>query len=118
MPGIDPFNTTINAVRTVLSLGEAENSNAFAQLEQVLRILSGKPGERILLLASPGFVLGRQTQQASGIVDRANRANIVINTLDARGLYAPEVGGDISLPGSDPCVGGGIENELPSCRAI
>ena len=36
--------------------------------------------------------------EASGIVDRANRANIVINTLDARGLYALEPGGDIARP--------------------
>jgi hypothetical protein len=29
-------------------------------------------------------------------------ANIVINALDARGLYAPDVTGDISQPGADP----------------
>ncbi len=109
MPGFEPFFVTISTVRTVLNLGEAENSNAFAQLNRYCGSCLGKPGERILLLASPGFVFGKQTQQASAIVDRANRANIVINTLDARGLTAPEVGGDISLPGSDPASTVGLK---------
>ena len=100
-PGIPPFNTTIIAVRRVLDAGEAENRSTFDQLDQVLRILSAKPGDRILLFASPGFVLARQTTEASGILDRANRANIVINTLDARGLYALEPGGDIAHPAPD-----------------
>jgi VWFA-related protein len=108
MPRVDPFYPTISAVRRVLDAGEAENRSTFAQLDQVLRILSAKPGERILLLASPGFVLARMTTEASGIVDRANRANVVINTLDARGLCALEPGGDITLPGSDVPAAAGV----------
>ena len=100
-PGVDPFTATVNAVRRALSEGETENRATFDQLDQVLRILSAKPGDRILLLASPGFVLARQTMEASRIVDFANRANIVINTLDARGLYALEPGGDIARPNLD-----------------
>ena len=112
-PGIPPFNTAVSAVERVLTDGEAENRSTFDQLDQVLRILSAKPGDRILLLASPGFVLARQTMEASGIVDRANRANIVINTLDARGLYALEPGGDIAMPGSDlPAAVGSLTSLL------
>jgi len=97
-PGVDPFTATVSAIRRALSEGEAENHTTFNQLDQVLRILSAKPGDRFLLLASPGFVVARQTMEASRIVDFANRANIVINTLDARGLYALEPGGDIARP--------------------
>jgi hypothetical protein len=39
--------------------------------------------------------------EASDLVDRATRANIVINTIDARGLYAPDVLGDIASPPRD-----------------
>ncbi len=40
-------------------------------------------------------------------IDRANRANIVINTIDARGLFTPDLMGDISDPphDSDKTVG-------------
>jgi hypothetical protein len=39
--------------------------------------------------------------EASDLVDRATRANIVINTIDARGLYTPDVMGDIANPPRD-----------------
>jgi VWFA-related protein len=84
------------AVTMALNAGDADNNYTYRQLEMVLRALAGKPGERILLLASPGFLLSTAMLDATGIVDRANRANIVINALDARGLYVPQPGGDIS----------------------
>lgn len=83
-----------------LSVGDAENAYAFRHLEDALRALSGRPGERIMVLTSPGFLLTTQTLDEMGIIDRANKANIVINTIDARGLYTPDMG-DISQPGTD-----------------
>jgi uncharacterized protein (DUF2141 family) len=50
------------------------------------------PGERVVLMVSPGFIMGLQTSDMLMVVDQANRANIVINTLDARGLYTPDMG--------------------------
>jgi hypothetical protein len=35
------------------------------------------------------------------MIDRANRAGIVIDSLDARGLYTPDLAGDISSPTGD-----------------
>ena len=35
------------------------------------------------------------------MVDRATRANLVINTIDARGLYTPDMMGDIANPPND-----------------
>jgi len=81
------------AVMVALNAGDADNNYTYRLLEEVLRRLAGKPGERVLLLASPGFLITTDTLDESGIVDRANRANIVINALDARGLYVPEPGG-------------------------
>lgn len=97
------------AVMAALNAGDADNNYTYRLLEEVLRRLAGKPGERILLLASPGFLITMDTQDESGIVDRANRANIVINTLDARGLYAPEPGGDISQHNSDAALTAGYK---------
>jgi VWFA-related protein len=91
----------INAVRNVLDTGEAENRDTYRQLGIVLRTLSSKPGTRILLFASPGFPLAMLTNEASGIVDLANRQNVVINTMDARGPYTLAPGGDISERFSD-----------------
>jgi VWFA-related protein len=89
------------AVLRALSAGDIENQFTYRHLEDVLRRLSSMPGERIMLLVSPGFLLTTAYLDESGVIDRANRANVVINTLDARGLYAPDVMGDISRPSSD-----------------
>lgn len=67
---------------------------------------------RILLFASPGFPLARLNLEASQILEHASRANIAINTIDARGLYAPETGGDISQPSMDLPSAVGIKASL------
>ena len=97
------------AVMVALNAGDADNNYTYRLLEEVLRRLAGKPGERVLLLASPGFLITTDTLYESGIVDRANRANIVINALDARGLYVPEPGGDISQRNSDTPITAGLK---------
>jgi VWFA-related protein len=89
------------AALRALNAGDIENEYTYRHLEDVLRRLSSMPGERIMLLVSPGFLLTTAYLDESGVIDRANRANVVINTLDARGLYTPDVMGDISRPSSD-----------------
>lgn len=101
------------AVQMALNAGDANNNYTYRELEDVIHLLSGKPGERILLLASPGFLISfnsTDTQDANGIVERANHANIVINTLDARGLYTPDLAGDISQRNSDTASTAGLKS--------
>jgi VWFA-related protein len=89
------------AVMRALNAGDVENQYTYRHLEDVLRRMSTMPGERVMVLVSPGFLLATSYLDESGIIDRANRANVVIDTLDARGLYTPDVGGDISKPYPD-----------------
>ena len=104
-PGIDSRAAShlVEAmVDRVLSIGDTENRNTYSQLENVLRLLARKPGERVLLLASPGFPIAKLTAKASAVVEEANRSNTAINAIDARGLYTTDLLGDISQPGTDP----------------
>ena len=92
----------------VLSAGDSQTEYVYRHLEQTMRRLAGMPGQRVMVLVSPGFlVTSMLTQQSSSLVDQANRANIVINAIDARGLYTPDVAGDISDPpqGSQRTIG-------------
>jgi VWFA-related protein len=74
------------AVRRKLQEGDAENQLVYGHLEEILQRVSGMPGDRVMLLVSPGFLVsGLQTDEFA-IVDDANRAGIVINTLDAQRL--------------------------------
>jgi len=81
--------------------GDNETQYAYRHLEDVVRRLANMPGQRVLVLVSPGFITTTLQSEASEMVDRATSANIVINTIDARGLYTPDVMGDIADPSND-----------------
>jgi VWFA-related protein len=90
-----------SAAYRAIAQGDNETEYAYRHLEDVVRHLASMPGQRVLVLVSPGFLSTTLQSEASEMVDRATRANIVINTIDARGLYAPDVGGDIANPPHD-----------------
>jgi VWFA-related protein len=89
------------ALQEELTAGDADNNYTYRALEDVLRRLTQMPGERVMVLASPGFLLAMEYLDEAGVIDRANRAGVVINTVDARGLYTPDILGDISQPVTD-----------------
>jgi VWFA-related protein len=105
-PGLPPqavATLVSSALSMAIDQGEADFRNVYRELDIVLRILSSRPGERVLLLASPGFAVAPElSSQTSEFVDHANRSNIVINTIDARGLYTADLFGDISEPYAQP----------------
>jgi VWFA-related protein len=89
-------NTTIPSVAESLARSEAariaatgsqETRNTLSVLRDIVRRMSGVPGQRTIVLASPGFVTPEQQQDKSEIIDRAIKARVTISTLDARGLY-------------------------------
>jgi VWFA-related protein len=83
---------------TAVAQGDNETEYAYRHMEEVIRRLASMPGQRVLVLVSPGFISTTLQSEASEIVDRATRSNIVINTIDARGLYTPDIMGDIADP--------------------
>lgn len=85
----------------VLGREDSSTEYAYRHLEAIMRRLSAMPGQRIMVFVSPGFIPTTLELETSGLVDRANKANIVINTIDARGLYTPDLG-DIGDPYKDP----------------
>jgi VWFA-related protein len=84
-----------------LTNGDSQTDYVYRHIEQVMKRLSGMPGQRVMVFVSPGFLITSMLSlESSSLIDRANRANVVINTIDARGLYAPDMG-DISDPPRD-----------------
>jgi VWFA-related protein len=64
-------------------------------LENIVDSMSRLNGTRVMLLASSGFLSGGLEFDQDQIVEKALRANVMINSLDAKGLYtidAPELG--------------------------
>jgi VWFA-related protein len=60
-------------------------------LERIVDHLAEMPGNRVLLLASSGFLAETLEYEQNRIIDRALRSNVVINALDAKGLYGESV---------------------------
>jgi VWFA-related protein len=83
------------AIHQALRVGEADIELVCRRIQDVVERLRQMPGERVIVLVSPGFLLSEQVSGEREIVEEANRANIIINTLDSRGLYVPS-GDDIS----------------------
>ncbi|HKW97272.1 MAG TPA: VWA domain-containing protein [Bryobacteraceae bacterium] len=80
-----------------LSAGEHESRLALNVVQNVVRRLAGMPGQRSVILVSPGFFTTFDLlSYKSEVIDRAIHSNVVINALDARGLYALVPGGDAS----------------------
>ena len=90
-----------SAAARVLAGGDSASDFAFQHLYDSLRRLSSMPGQRKMVFISPGFILSTLLSERSEVIDRSTRAGVVIDTLDARGLYSPDVGGDIADPPAD-----------------
>jgi VWFA-related protein len=88
------------AARQELSAGDHETRLAMSVITDLVRRMAAMPGQRTIILLSSGFVtLGEHSTLKSEIMDRAIKANVLINALDARGLY-PDVP-DITRPGTN-----------------
>jgi VWFA-related protein len=90
-----------SAAAQALIQGDSETQFTYRHLADIVRRMTSLPGQRVMVLVSPGFILTTLQSEVSSMVDRATRANVVINTIDARGLYAPDVMGDIANPPRD-----------------
>ncbi|HEX3107274.1 MAG TPA: VWA domain-containing protein [Terriglobales bacterium] len=102
-------NVAQTAAAQAVSLGDAETHLTLTTLKDVIRRASGVPGQRCVVLVSPGFLTSQQEYDVDNIIDRAMRANIIINALDARGLYVVMPGGDITEKPSRNSQVAGIE---------
>ena len=71
----------------VLASGTQETRVALFTLRDMVRRMAAAPGKRMILLLSPGFYTPEQQTEKMEIFDRAIKANVIISTLDARGLW-------------------------------
>lgn len=68
---------------------ELRTLSSFANLKQVIKRMALAPGQRTIMFISPGFntFAPEYLQELTDILERAIKANVIISTLDARGLF-------------------------------
>lgn len=73
--------------RRELDIGDQEIRASLGVLRDLVRRIAAMPGQRTIILVSPGFINREELQQQTEVAERALHSGVVINTLDARGLY-------------------------------
>jgi VWFA-related protein len=92
-----------SAAHTVLQAGEQEARTALITLRELTRRMAALPGQRAVILVSPGFYLTDAIGFEQGdTIDRAIRSNVIVSVLDARGLNLQGVLPDIDKKTIDP----------------
>jgi len=89
-------NPTVMAVKAQASAtwqqARQDSITTFEAFDNALALLTRAPGTRVLLMVSTGFLSASLDADREGAVDRAVRAGIVIDALDAKGLWSETPG--------------------------
>jgi len=93
------FNGDVHFLRTAqgkvqshaaeaLAHSETQTTAALRGIESVVRRMTSLPGQRIVVIVSEGFLTESFLSELGQIADRALRGGVILNAIDARGLYA------------------------------
>jgi VWFA-related protein len=84
----DPVvQTVVGQARQIWNEVEANSLNTLYAFRDIVDYMGQFQGDRLLLAASSGFLAGSLLMQQDDLVNRALRAGVVIDALDAKGLY-------------------------------
>jgi VWFA-related protein len=91
-PRINPPAGGTPGISPAKALAEQDLRVTFSTIADLVRRMAALPGQRTLILVSPGFPISQDNLEAkeeeSRIFDLAAGSNVTISALDARGLYA------------------------------
>ena len=90
------FQTALVAIRDAYTSGLQESRATLAALKAVVKRMAAMPGQRSILLLSPGlFVPSDLQNESDDLMALAIRSKVLINGVDARGVW--------TNPAFDPC---------------
>lgn len=98
-----------NTARRSLEEGEHESRLALNVLRELVRRLALMPGQRSIVLVSPGFQTPQLEHEYVDVIDKALHSEVIINAIDARGLYVPGTSSDASKQGSNNATGAMVQ---------
>jgi VWFA-related protein len=101
----------IDAARREIQTGDANARKALLTVQSAVRRLASVPGSRTLILISSGFHAGEDHAEQNSAINLSIGRNIIINTLDASGLYTA-VTGDASDKGPSTLEAAHLEDPI------
>jgi len=90
------------AARRAVDMGEQDFRSNLDFLRLVINTIGELPGQRILILISPGFLTFSEEAMKlkAQLLEIASKANVTINAIDVRGLYSTDL--EASSAGGNP----------------
>jgi VWFA-related protein len=74
----------------VLAMGDIATRSILKAVAEVIARLSAAPGQRNLLILSPGFLISDAEHSENRLVDLAVRNRVVISSLDSKGVLSDD----------------------------
>jgi VWFA-related protein len=102
-------NLAKETARRNLEGGEAESRLALNVLKNLVRRTALMPGQRSIVLVSPGFQTPQIEYEYVEVIDKALHSEVIINAIDARGLYVPGASSDPTRTASGNATGGTVQ---------
>jgi VWFA-related protein len=98
------FNTTVQYVRDAYTSGLQETRAVLAALKIVVQRMAAMPGQRSVVLVSPGFFVPPDLENVSSdLMALAIRSKVLVSAIDARGVWTNPVF-DACRPGASASV--------------
>jgi VWFA-related protein len=92
--GCGSVHDIISAAQNMLGQAEQHAQDILGVISDVIRYLGRMPSQRMLVLASSGFLTQTVQEKQDKVINEALNANVIINSLDAKGLVAETPGYD------------------------
>jgi len=105
-----------SAAQREVTAGDHETRVSLIVMKEVIRRMSAMPGQRMMILASPGFITPEQQIEKTEVLDLAIRNNVIISSVDARGLYT-DPAFDASRPSSMTSYFGRVKSQYDNAAA-
>jgi VWFA-related protein len=87
----------LNLARTIVQQNQILVRDNLQQIDRLVQRMAQLPGRRNIVLVSPGFMTQTEQLQLDRVIDHALRSQVVINSLDPKGLAILLRSGDSSL---------------------
>jgi VWFA-related protein len=102
---IGDFNNAVLEIRDAYTSGLQETRGTLAALKIIVQRMAQMPGQRSVVLVSPGFFVPSDLQNASSeLIQLAIRSKVLVNSIDARGVW--------TIPAYDACQKGGPASQI------
>ena len=107
-------STIRSMARTIVFQAEIQARSNLQGLERVVNYIAQMPGQRIVVLVSPGFLSQSEQFPLDQLIDHALRSQVVVSALDPRGLAVLMHGAETTWISGQP----GVQERLDSQREL